>query len=115
MNSWFTYLKEGLSRTLPEDRIAGREGYSDVRGNLQNLRPFITRHWRRGAFGGLLVLLTSLLAFPQPLITRYLVDDVILNRQLDRLVLTMGPTLNYDFFLVDIERVVCYTFITYMI
>ena len=86
MNSWFTYLKEGLSRTLPEDRIAGREGYSDVTGNLRNLRPFITRHWRQGAFGVFLVLVASLLAFPQPLITRYLVDDVILNRQLDRLV-----------------------------
>ncbi len=86
MNSWFTYLKRGLSRTLPEDRIAGREGYSDVTGNLRNLRPFITQHWRQGAFGVFLVLVASLLAFPQPLITRYLVDDVILNRQLARLV-----------------------------
>lgn len=39
------------------------------------------RHWRTGAVGLLLILLASLLAFPQPLITRYIVDDVILKRR----------------------------------
>ena len=82
MDGWFTYLKHGLSRKLPKDRIATQQGYSGIKTNLRNLRPFIGKHWRKGLLGAILILLTSLLAFPQPLITRYLIDNVILNRQL---------------------------------
>ena len=82
MDSWVTYLKRGLSRKLPRDRLAGQEGYSGTKANLKNLRPFIGRHWRKAVLGVLLIIFTCLLAFPQPLITRYIVDDVILGRQL---------------------------------
>ncbi|UCG64404.1 MAG: ABC transporter ATP-binding protein [Deltaproteobacteria bacterium] len=82
MTSWLTYLKQGLSRSLPKDRIAGESGYSGIRANLKNLRPYLDRHWRKGVLGCALVILASLLAFPQPIITRYIVDDVILARQL---------------------------------
>jgi len=85
MENWFTYLKRGLSRNLPEDRITGREGYPGIKANLKNLHPYIGRHWRKGVLGFLLIIFTSLLGFPQPLITRYIVDDVILNRQLELL------------------------------
>jgi ABC-type multidrug transport system fused ATPase/permease subunit len=86
MDSWLDYLKRGLSRTLPADRIADQQGYAGTRANLENLRPFITRHWRKGALGALLILLNSMLDFPQPLITRYLIDDVILKQQVNLLV-----------------------------
>ena len=82
MHNWFSYLKRGLSRKLPEDRLAGKEGYSGLKANLQNLRPFVRRHWWKGLLGAGLIIFTSLLGFPQPLIMRYVVDDVILNRQL---------------------------------
>jgi subfamily B ATP-binding cassette protein MsbA len=82
MDSWFTYLKRGLSRTLPKDRIAGQGGYSGVKENLKNLRPFLGRHWRKGLLGVFLVVVTTLLNFPQPLILRYLIDRVFLDRQL---------------------------------
>jgi len=82
MNTWFGYLKQGLSRTLPDDRIAGQQDYAGARANLQNLQPFIAQHWRKGVLGALLILLNSLFGFPQPLIQRYLIDDVILGRQL---------------------------------
>jgi ABC-type multidrug transport system fused ATPase/permease subunit len=82
MDSWFTYLKQGLSRKLPKDRVSGQELSSGVRTNLKNLRPFVSRHWRKGLLGSLLILFTSLLAFPQPLITRYLIDNVIMSRQM---------------------------------
>src|SRR5512136_726744 len=82
MDTWFTYLKHGLSRTLPDDRIAGQRGYANTRANLHNLQPFVARHWRKGVLGAVLILFNSLLGFPQPLITRYIVDDVILGRQL---------------------------------
>jgi len=89
MESWFTYLKGGLSRKLPDDRIAGREGYSGIKTNFKNLYPFAARHWRRGALGAGLIVLTSLLSFPQPLIFRFLIDDVILGRQLHLLLMAL--------------------------
>jgi len=46
------------------------------------LQPYLVRHWRNAAVGFFLILFASLLAFPQPLVTRYIVDDVILKRQL---------------------------------
>jgi ABC-type multidrug transport system fused ATPase/permease subunit len=82
VDSWFFYLKRGLSRKLPKDRITGQDGYSGLKTNLKNLRPFVTRHWRKGLLGAGLITLTSLLGFPQPLIMRYVVDEVILSRQL---------------------------------
>jgi subfamily B ATP-binding cassette protein MsbA len=82
MDSWLTYLKRGLSRTLPKDRIAGQGGYAGVKENLKNLRPFLGRHWRKGVMGVSLVALATLLNFPQPLILRYLIDRVFLDRQL---------------------------------
>jgi len=93
MPSWFDYLKQGLARELPADRIAEQRKYSSARANLGNLRPFVVRHWRKGLLGALLILLNSLLGFPQPLINRFLIDDVILGRQLELLavaVLLMG-------------------------
>lgn len=86
MDSWLEYLKRGLSRTQAADRIAEERGYADTRANLENLKPFLARHWRKGVLGSILILLNSLLGFPQPLITRYLIDDVILNRQLNLLI-----------------------------
>ena len=82
MDSWFTYLKQGLTRKLPEDHIAGGERPTGIKENLRNLRPYAVRYWRKGLLGLFIILATSLLAFPQPLITRYIIDDVILARQL---------------------------------
>jgi ABC-type bacteriocin/lantibiotic exporter with double-glycine peptidase domain len=82
LDNWWTYLKQGLSRPSPEDRIAGQEGYGSTRETLRSLQPYLVRHWRNAAVGFFLILFASLLAFPQPLVTRYIVDDVILKRQL---------------------------------
>src|SRR3972149_7390710 len=85
MGKWFTYLKPGLSPKLPQNPLSGRECPSGIKANLKNLRPFISRHWQKGMVGVLVIFLTSLLSFPQPLITRYIVDNVILGRQLSLL------------------------------
>lgn len=82
MDSLFTYLKRGLSRKLPRDRMGSQDGYSSLKASLKNLWPFLARHWRKGVLGALLIIFTALLSFPQPLIMRYLVDNVILGRQL---------------------------------
>ena len=82
MKSWFAYLKGAWARKMPEDKIGGPKRSEQVRANLKNLIPIIKRHWKKGALGALLILLTSLLAFPGPLITRFLIDKVILGKQL---------------------------------
>lgn len=82
MNGWFDYLKKGLTRTMPVDKIAGGQGYSGVKYNLRNLKPFIGRHLRQGIIGAVLVIVSTLLTFPPPLITQYITDDVILNKNL---------------------------------
>ncbi len=84
-NHWLSHLKRGLSRRLAPDRITGKEGYSNLRVNLQNLRPFVHRHWRKGLLGSILILFVSLLSFLPPLITRYLIDKVILDHKLELL------------------------------
>ena len=82
-------MKSGLSRKLPKDRIGGQDGYRSMKASLKNLHPFVGRHYRKGAMGVLLVLITSLFGIPQPLIMRYLVDDVILGRQLGLLAIAV--------------------------
>lgn len=81
MESFFAYVKRGLSRKQSEDPLAGERGRSAIRGSLRNLRPFIKRRWKRCLWGALIIVSTSLLSFPAPLIFRYLVDDVILSKQ----------------------------------
>lgn len=82
MNGWFSYLKNGLNRSMPSDRVAEQRGYSGNIKNLKNLKPFITYHLRKGILGATFVFITTLLSFPSPLITRYITDKVILDRNL---------------------------------
>jgi ABC-type multidrug transport system fused ATPase/permease subunit len=81
MKTWFKYLKQGLSSQTPQDRIAGNKKHTDLKESMKNLFPYLKRHWRKALLGGCLVLLASIFGFPVPLITRFLVDEVILNRQ----------------------------------
>lgn len=85
MRSWLKYLKQGLSRKLPDNRLGGQPGKRGFRANIQNILPYLKKYWRRGVLGLLLVVITALLAFPVPMITRYLVDEVILSRHLESL------------------------------
>lgn len=83
MKSWFSYLKNAWSRKMPEDKIFQEaRDKKKSRETLKNLLPILGRHWRKGALGAALILLTSLLAFPGPMITRFLIDKVILGKQL---------------------------------
>ena len=81
MKIWCKYLKNAFLRQRPEDRISGIRGHGNLKANLKNLFPYFKRHWRRGILGCLLIAAATLFALPPPLITRYLVDDVILGRQ----------------------------------
>ncbi len=81
-HTWVGYLRRGLSRKVAEDSVADNQDYSAAFSNLSNLQPFVVRHWHKGALGAFLVLFSSLLALPQPLITRYLIDDVLIAKEL---------------------------------
>lgn len=82
MKAWFAYLRTGFSRMIPEDGIAADRGHGSLKGNLKNLSPYFKRHWRRGLLGCMLIAAATVFAFPPPLITRYLVDDVILGHRI---------------------------------
>ena len=75
MSSWYATLKQGLSRDMPQDRVAAQ----GVRGGSCYLGSLAKRHWLKFLVGAGLVMATVLLALPAPLIMRYLVDRVILS------------------------------------
>ncbi len=85
MKIWFTYLKQGLSRSLPEDRISGPGKKHDFKADLTAIYPYLSKHRRKIIIGFLIIIVASLLAFPSPLITRYLIDSVILKGQIELL------------------------------
>ena len=85
MQNWFYYLKAGLARNIPQDRLTSEKGKGNTSSNLLILRPYLVRHWHKGVVGAGLILFISLLALPRPLINRFLIDDVITARRLDLL------------------------------
>ncbi len=87
---WLTYLKRGLRREPATDAIGDKAGYAGGRENLQFLKPFLVRHWRKGLLGALLLLFSNFLGFPQPLINRFLIDDGILGKNVGVLATAIG-------------------------
>lgn len=85
MFGWLKYLKEGLSRDLPKDRLADEYGNDGIRAALGHLRTFMGPHLSKGYLGVFLIIIVTFCSFPFPLITRYIVDDVILTRDLSGL------------------------------
>jgi ABC-type bacteriocin/lantibiotic exporter with double-glycine peptidase domain len=93
--TWWQYLQNGLQRSRkpgPEtgDRIAGSEGYGNGSRNLQNIKPFVLRHWTKAVPGIFVILASSALALAQPLVTRSLIDDAILAADLRWLAMAIG-------------------------
>jgi ABC-type multidrug transport system fused ATPase/permease subunit len=113
--SWFNSLKAGLSRKIQRDKLAGDSAAQVPWADLKNLRPFLLRHWRKGVLGATLILFSSLLTFPAPLIYRFLVDEVMLAKRLDLLplailllggikLLTMGATALQQYYFTRFEQ-----------
>jgi len=70
---------------MPRDRILGQHGYSGIKACLDRLYPFLRQHWQKGALGIVLIVLSAGLSFPQPLITRFIIDDIIIGQRLNLL------------------------------
>lgn len=85
MSNWIKYYKNGMSNDVSHDHLSPQAKPEALKETMKRLMPFIRPHRRVGILGGVLILLSSLLIFPQPLVYRFLVDDVILQKRLDLL------------------------------
>ena len=95
MKRWLEYLKDGLARKAPEDPMAAGKACAPLGESLRRILPFFLRHWRKGAVAGGLILFNALMAFPQPLIGRFAIDDAILGKRLDLLVLVVSVSVGF--------------------
>jgi ABC-type bacteriocin/lantibiotic exporter with double-glycine peptidase domain len=86
---WLNTLKSGLSCRGAADRIGEAAAAEPFRAALAHFYPYLRRHGRLATAGGIFILLSTLVGFAPPLVTRYLVDEVILGRQPDLLALAV--------------------------
>jgi len=91
MKSWLLYLKNGLTRTHSQDRFAasGTSAERTVGELCRRFIPFLVKFRNPFLFGMGLVFLTAAVSLPLPLIGRFLIDDVIMNRRLPLLAWTV--------------------------
>jgi len=91
MKNWLLYLKNGLARKRSKDRFAAATASAGqtIQELYRRFIPFLTKFRRRFLVGLGLVSLTAALSLPLPFIGRFLIDDVIINRQLPLLVWTV--------------------------
>ena len=85
MNLWVELLTSSLKRRLPEDPVSGVKPIFRAE-KLAFLKPYLRQNWKIAVLGASAIVLSALLAFPTPLITKFVVDEVILGRQLQWLV-----------------------------
>jgi ABC-type multidrug transport system fused ATPase/permease subunit len=79
---WLNTLKSGLALRPASDRIGEGRPPDGLRMTLRRFYPTLRRHGLWAAAGGTFILLSTLIGFAPPLLTRYIVDDVILGRRM---------------------------------
>jgi ABC-type bacteriocin/lantibiotic exporter with double-glycine peptidase domain len=87
---WLTILKSGLARHHATDRICGATSTSGVAAAWRRLYPYFRRHRTHALLGAMFIGLGTLVGFAPPLITRYLVDKVILPGRLEPVLMVVG-------------------------
>lgn len=92
MKAWFSYLRNGVRRKMSTGVHSAPS--RQTRENIKILYPFIRPHIRLIIVGIALILLLSLLAYPKPLINRFLIDDVIMGKK-------------YNFFIYVVLALLC--------
>jgi ABC-type bacteriocin/lantibiotic exporter with double-glycine peptidase domain len=85
MYSWLQHLKSGLSRKLLDDHFNKKIQYGSLSNNLKYLYPSIIKHWRIGLTSVTLLIFAAVLTYPQPMIIRYLIDEVLLPKKIEML------------------------------
>jgi ABC-type bacteriocin/lantibiotic exporter with double-glycine peptidase domain len=91
MKSWVRYLKNGLARARSQDRFAASaQSTKQTMGELcRRFLPFLVKFRKPFLFGMGLVFLAAAVSLPLPLVGRFLIDDVIMNRRLPLLAWTI--------------------------
>ena len=90
MDNWLKLLKDSLKQKLPEDRISKDHDYGHIKDNLSHIYPSVFKFWKLGALAYTLLFFSSMLAFPMPMISRYLIDTVMLKKDLGMLLPMLG-------------------------
>ncbi|MDD5698859.1 MAG: ABC transporter ATP-binding protein [Victivallaceae bacterium] len=84
------YLKNGLSRKLQDTSFSEGRGYGRLKDNLRYLFPSVKKNWRIGVAAGIFLAVSSVLSWPMPMIFRYLIDKVLLKKQLSLILPVTG-------------------------
>jgi ABC-type multidrug transport system fused ATPase/permease subunit len=79
MQNWYYYLKQGLTRKKLKDRMAAK-------ANPEVILPFFRRYWATFMAGLFIVLLATSFGYLLPLVQRFLIDKVIVGKQLALLI-----------------------------
>lgn len=90
INAWLTILKSGLACHRAADRIGRATPASGASTAWRRLYPYFLRHRTHMRLGAMFIALGTLAGFAPPLITRYLVDKVILAGRLDPVLMVVG-------------------------
>ncbi|MBN1272579.1 MAG: ABC transporter ATP-binding protein [Candidatus Aminicenantes bacterium] len=90
MTSWISFFKKGFSREPLKDRIAGDTKPIGLWESIKRILPHILTHRKLGITAFFLILAAFLIPLPVPLITRFLIDNVILNKKLELLIGTVA-------------------------
>ena len=85
LKRWFGYFKSSISKELPEDVMKNNENYPKIRKILKYFSPIFRKHWKLAVLCAALPSLSVLINLPGPMVTRYLVDNVILAKNMSLL------------------------------
>jgi ATP-binding cassette, subfamily B, bacterial len=85
LKRWFGYFKSSISKELPEDVMKRHEEYPKIGKILKYFSPIFKKHWKLAVLCAALPSLSMLINLPAPMVTRYLVDNVILAKNMSLL------------------------------
>jgi ABC-type bacteriocin/lantibiotic exporter with double-glycine peptidase domain len=88
--AWLTVLKSGLACRSAADRIRTGAPNAEVLAAWRRLYPYFLRHRTHMRLGAMFIALGTLVGLGPPLITRYLVDQVILANRLEPVLMVVG-------------------------
>ena len=88
--AWLSTLKSGLARRSATDRISGAKPMPGAQAAWRRLYPYFRKHRSHALLGAMAVSVSTLLGFAPPMITRYLVDEVILAGRLGSVLMVVS-------------------------
>mgnify|MGYP003733731119 CR=1 FL=1 len=85
LKRWLGYFKSSISKELPEDVMKRHEEYPKIGKILKYFSPIFKKYWKLAVLCAALPSLSMLINLPGPMVTRYLVDNVILAKNMSLL------------------------------